>query len=130
VALCDLDFFKRVTDRLGHAVGDTVLKRVAGLLRDRCRGTDLVARYGGEEFCIVFADTDAAAAQRICETLREAVAAHAWHEVHAELAVTLSIGISDDPTLATHEQVLAAADRQLYRAKHEGKNRVCWRGNE
>jgi len=130
VALCDLDFFKRVNDRLGHATGDTVLQRVAAILRERCRGTDLVARYGGEEFCIVFAETDADAARRTCETLREAVAAHPWHEVHAELAVTLSIGVSDDPLLATHEQLLAAADRQLYRAKHEGKNRVCWRGNE
>jgi len=130
VALCDLDFFKRVNDRLGHATGDAVLRRVAAILRERCRATDLVARYGGEEFCIVFAETDAAAARRICETLREAVAAHPWRELHAELAVTLSIGISDDPQLATHEQLLAAADRQLYRAKHAGKNRVCWRGNE
>jgi diguanylate cyclase (GGDEF)-like protein len=130
VALCDLDFFKRVNDRLGHATGDVVLQRVATILRERCRGTDLVARYGGEEFCIVFAGTDADAARRTCETLREAVAAHPWREVHAELAVTLSIGVSDDPALATHEQLLAAADRQLYRAKHEGKNRVCWRGNE
>jgi diguanylate cyclase (GGDEF)-like protein len=130
VALCDLDFFKRVNDRLGHATGDTVLRRVAALLRERCRGTDLVARYGGEEFCIVFEGTDAERAHSTCEALREAVAAHPWREVHAELAVTLSIGISDDPDLATHEQLLAAADRQLYRAKHEGKNRVCWRGNE
>jgi len=130
VALCDLDFFKRVNDRLGHATGDEVLRRVAAILRERCRSTDLVARYGGEEFCIVFAETDAADAQRTCETLRAAVAAHPWHAVHPELAVTLSIGVSDDPLLTTHEQLLAAADRQLYRAKHEGKNRVCWRGNE
>ena len=130
VALCDLDFFKRVNDRLGHATGDTVLRRVADILRERCRSTDLVARYGGEEFCIVFEGSDAAAASRTCNALREAVASHAWRELHPELAVTLSIGISDDPALETHEQLLAAADRQLYRAKHEGKNRVCWRGND
>lgn len=130
VALCDLDFFKRINDRLGHATGDDVLRRVAAILRERCRSTDLVARYGGEEFCLVFEGTDAADAHRTCETLREAVAAYPWRALNPALSVTLSIGISDDPKLATHEQLLAAADRQLYRAKHEGKNRVCWRGNE
>ncbi len=130
VALCDLDFFKQVNDRFGHAVGDAVLKRVATILRERCRGTDLVARYGGEEFCLAFFDTDAESASRTCETLRLAVGAHDWATVHPELAVTLSIGIADDPQRKTHEQLLADADHQLYRAKHEGKNRVCWRGNE
>ena len=129
VALCDLDFFKCVNDRFGHATGDEVLRRVSAILREHCRSTDLVARYGGEEFCIAFVEADAAVAHRQCEALRQAVAGHDWTGVHPELAVTLSIGISDDPHLSTHEQLLAAADRHLYRAKHEGKNRVCWRGN-
>ena len=129
MALCDLDFFKRINDRFGHATGDEVLRRVGAILRERCRSTDLVARYGGEEFCLAFIETDAAAASRLCEELRAAVAAHDWRSVHPALAVTLSIGIADDPQLATHEQLLAAADRHLYRAKHEGKDRVCWHGN-
>ena len=129
VALCDLDFFKRVNDRFGHATGDEVLRRVSAILRERCRSTDLVARYGGEEFCIAFIEADAAAASPLCEQLRQAVAAHDWHSVHPALAVTMSIGIADDPQLTTHEQLLAAADRHLYRAKHEGKDRVCWHGN-
>jgi len=129
VALCDLDFFKRINDRFGHATGDEVLRHISALLRAHSRATDVVARYGGEEFCIVFIEADAAVASRLCDTLRAAVAAHDWAAVHPQLAVTLSIGIADDAHLATHEQLLAAADRHLYRAKHEGKNRVCWHGN-
>ena len=129
VALCDLDFFKRINDRFGHSTGDEVLRRVSAILRTHCRATDLVARYGGEEFCLVFIEADATVASRLCDVLRAAVEAHDWAAVHPQLAVTLSIGIADDAHLVTQEQLLAAADRHLYRAKHEGKNRVCWHGN-
>lgn len=129
VALCDLDFFKRINDRFGHATGDEMLRRVSAVMRAHCRATDVVARYGGEEFCIVFIEADAAVASRLCDTLRGAVAAHDWAAVHPQLAVMLSIGIADDAHLTTPEPLLAAADRHLYRAKHEGKNRVCWHGN-
>ena len=132
VAMGDLDFLKRINDRLGHATGDAVLRRVGAILRERCRSTDLVARYGGEEFCIVFLETDAALAAAACEALREAIATHDWPAVHPALAgamsVTLSIGLSDDLRLANHEQLLADADTHLYEAKHAGKNRVEWRG--
>ena len=123
-ALCDLDDFKRINDRFGHAVGDAVLKRVAAILRERCRATDLVARYGGEEFCIAFLETDAALAARSCEALRQAIAAHDWASVREGLVVTISIGVADTPV--SIERLLADADAQLYRAKHEGKDRVRW----
>jgi len=131
VAMCDLDFFKRINDRYGHAIGDEVLRRVAAILRERCRGTDLIARYGGEEFCIAFLEADAEHAARSCEALRAAVAAHDWAGVHPALEVTLSIGISDqrdqregpDP-----HKLLADADMHLYRAKRDGKNCVRWHG--
>ncbi len=128
VAMCDLDFFKRVNDRLGHTTGDEVLRRVGQILRERCRGTDLVARYGGEEFCIVFLQADASLAASACETLRTAIADHAWAEVHPTLSVTVSIGLSDNVQLADHERLLADADRHLYDAKHSGKNQVQWHG--
>ena len=129
VALCDLDFFKRINDRFGHSTGDEVLRRLSAILRAHCCGTAVVARYGGVEFCVAFIEADAAVASRLCDTLRCAVA-HDWTGVHPQFAVTLSIGIADDAHLDTHEQRLAAAGRYLYlyRAKHEGKNRVCWRG--
>jgi diguanylate cyclase (GGDEF)-like protein len=124
VALCDIDSFKRINDRFGHLCGDEVLRRVAAVLRRGCRPADLVARYGGEEFCIVFADADAQQAATLCESLRIAVAAQDWEAVAPGLAVTLSIGLSDDLSLPGHEPLLAAADTMLYEAKHRGKNQV------
>jgi diguanylate cyclase (GGDEF)-like protein len=128
VAMCDLDFFKRINDRFGHAIGDEVLRRVAAILRERCRSTDLIARYGGEEFCIAFLEADAEHAARSCEVLRAAVAAHDWRSVHPALEVTLSIGISDQREGLDAHALLADADMHLYRAKRDGKNCVRWHG--
>ena len=109
-----------------------MLRRLSAILRAHCCGTDVVARYGSEEFCVAFIEADAAVVSRLCDTLRCTVAAHDWTRVHPQVAVTLLIGIADNAHLDTHEQRLAAAARYLYRyryrAKHEGKNRVCWRG--
>jgi diguanylate cyclase (GGDEF)-like protein len=128
VAMCDLDFFKRINDRFGHAIGDEVLRRVAAILRERCRSTDLIARYGGEEFCIAFLEADAEHAARSCEALRAAVAAHEWAGVHPGLEVTLSVGISDQQDGLDAHALLADADMHLYRAKRDGKNCVRWEG--
>ncbi|MDH5339044.1 MAG: GGDEF domain-containing protein, partial [Rubrivivax sp.] len=119
-----------VNDRLSHAVGDSVLRGVAQLLRQSCRGSDLVARYGGEEFVVLMAETAAADALRTAEKLRCAVQAHDWARLHPGLpAVTISIGVGSwDPAAdseCTARDVLAAADRQLYLAKQGGKNRTC-----
>jgi len=127
VAMCDLDFFKRINDRFGHATGDEVLRRVATILRERCRSTDLIARYGGEEFCIAFLEADAEHAALSCEALRCAVAAHDWRGVHPALEVTLSIGISDQREGLDAHALLSDADMHLYRAKRDGKNCVRWR---
>jgi len=131
VAMCDLDFFKRINDRFGHAIGDEVLRRVAAILRERCRNTDLIARYGGEEFCIAFLEADAQHAAHTCEVLRAAVAAHDWRSVHPALEVTLSVGISDQRDgregFDAHA-LLCDADTHLYRAKRDGKNCVRWHG--
>lgn len=127
VAMCDIDFFKRINDRLGHAIGDEVLRHVAAMLRERCRATDIVARYGGEEFCIVFLEANATTAAIVCEDLRAAIEAYDWRRVHADLTLTLSIGIADEiEQIDHHERLLVAADRCLYAAKEQGKNRVCW----
>jgi len=130
LAMIDIDDFKAVNDRLSHAVGDSVLRGVAQLLRHSCRGSDLVARYGGEEFVVLMAETAAADALRTAEKLRRAVQAHDWASLHPGLpAVTISIGVGSwDPAAdseCTARDVLAAADRQLYLAKQGGKNRTC-----
>ncbi|MEO8506435.1 MAG: diguanylate cyclase [Betaproteobacteria bacterium] len=124
VAMADLDHFKTVNDRFSHAVGDAVLRAIAKLLSAQVRHTDLVARFGGEEFVIVLVETDAAAALRVCEKLRAAVANHAWTAIHPALALTVSIGVCSDTSLPAHERMLAIADRNLYSAKAAGRNRV------
>ena len=94
VAICDIDSFKNVNDRLSHAVGDRTLQRLAQLIRANTREVDTAARYGGEEFVIVFAETPKAEAVRVCRALCELVEGHAWHELHPDLRVTLSIGVA------------------------------------
>lgn len=124
VAIVDIDRFKRVNDRYSHAVGDAALKELARLLSAQVRHTDLVARFGGEEFVIVLVETPAAAAEIACEKIRVAVATHDWTHIHPRLALTISIGFCADTSLPGCERMLAVADRNLYIAKAQGRNRV------
>lgn len=125
LAVADLDHFKIVNDRLGHAVGDEVLRQSAALMRQLCRSTDLVARIGGEEFALILPGMAHEAAIDFCESLRYAVESYNWRALHPELAVTLSIGLSQWNGSAGISELLQAADAQLYRAKHAGRNRVA-----
>jgi diguanylate cyclase (GGDEF)-like protein len=125
VAVADLDRFKVVNDRLGHPVGDEVLRQSATLMRRLCRETDVVARIGGEEFALILPGTEREAALEFCERLRQTVDSHDWHTLHANLHVTLSIGIAQWNGSGGVAELLQAADTQLYRAKHSGRNRVA-----
>ncbi len=124
LAVLDIDHFKSINDRWGHVLGDEVLRQVAQFLRGHCRSTDLVARYGGEEFCVIYVESDLASAQTAVLALCQAVREHAWQSLVPELQVRLSAGIalreSDETALA----LLQRADRALYRAKAEGRDRV------
>jgi diguanylate cyclase (GGDEF)-like protein len=126
VALLDLDSFKEVNDRFGHLVGDEVLRVVAGLLRDDTRAADLPARYGGEEFAVIFPDTSLSAATRAAQHVCERVRSHPWSGIHPDLAITVSVGVANAADAPDVETLLAAADRNLYLAKHAGKDRVRW----
>jgi diguanylate cyclase (GGDEF)-like protein len=125
VAVADLDHFKIINDRLGHAVGDDVLRKTAALMRRLCRSTDLVARIGGEEFALILPGMTREAAVTFCESLRRAMETHDWRALHPKLAVTLSIGLSQWNRSVGVAELLQAADAQLYRAKHAGRNRVA-----
>jgi diguanylate cyclase (GGDEF)-like protein len=122
VLMGDLDHFKRVNDRQGHHVGDAVLREIAGVLRSNVRTLDYIYRYGGEEFVILLPRTDEARALAVAERVRRVIAA----ANPAGLEMTMSIGVSvAGRQRIEFDDLLIAADRALYRAKVEGRNRVC-----
>ena len=124
--VADIDYFKSVNDTYGHDVGDHVLREFARRFRRNTRGIDLACRLGGEEFVIIMPDTDLARAIQVGERLRATIAADPFSIAsNKELRVTASVGIStlenrDD----TPETLFKRADRALYSAKREGRNRV------
>lgn len=125
VAIADLDSFKLVNDKLGHAIGDETLRRSAALMRSQCRDTDVIARIGGDEFALLFPAIDLKDAAELCENLRSAIAGHPWQEVHPNLRVSVSIGVTQWDGTTEVEDLLEAADSQLYIAKLSGRNRVA-----
>jgi diguanylate cyclase (GGDEF)-like protein len=125
IAVGDLDHFKVINDRLGHAVGDKVLNAVAALMRGECRPTDLVARIGGEEFAMILPGLSQEQGLEFCERLRACVERHNWRHVQPDLNVTLSIGLAQWDGSAEVPELLQAADIQLYRAKRAGRNQVA-----
>jgi diguanylate cyclase (GGDEF)-like protein len=124
VMIADLDYFKSINDGFSHAVGDEVLRQVAGLLEEGTRKSDVLARYGGEEFVVAFSESALEQTIQRCEALRLSIETHPWHEVHPELRVTISIGVSDTVDLGSVEKMLAQGDERLYVAKDNGRNRV------
>lgn len=153
LAMVDVDHFKKVNDTHGHDVGDDVLKLVASQL-SRSRGGGTCFRYGGEEFCVLFARRSAADCVDALEHMRESVAGYeitlrdksqrprravdgakrrsskprgAVKVSPNNLSVTVSIGVAEkNEALRSPEEVIAAADQQLYNAKKKGRNRVCY----
>lgn len=124
VAMVDIDHFKAVNDTYGHAAGDQVIARVTHLLRNRLRRTDIVGRYGGEEFAAVMPNTDAAAARSVLEQLRDAAEKLEHRADGRAFRVTFSAGLSCYPAITDAAALIEAADRALYRAKAQGRNRV------
>jgi diguanylate cyclase (GGDEF)-like protein len=124
IAIVDLDHFKQINDRLSHAVGDEVLKRVAQRLKADSRGFDVVARWGGEEFALLLPETTLAAATATCERLRESLMALDLRDIDPSLRLTASFGVAEAAGADTHHRLLHHADQALYRAKAKGRNRV------
>lgn len=125
VLIIDIDHFKRINDTHGHAAGDAVLQAVAQLLLRHMRPQDLAYRIGGEEFLLVLGGTPLGAAMERAHTLREAVEGLRVRSGPGELAVTLSCGVAAFPLHSDEPQdLLDCADRALYEAKKQGRNRV------
>jgi diguanylate cyclase (GGDEF)-like protein len=123
LVLFDLDRFKRINDRCGHQVGDAVLRGTAHVIHERVRETDLAARIGGEEFAVILAGTDLEGALAFAEDLRNDIAEHVRVE-RVEWPVTASFGVAASHEECVVDDLIAAADRALYRAKAGGRNTV------
>ncbi len=127
--MCDVDHFKQYNDLYGHPAGDACLREIGRLLKDCARRpADLAARYGGEEFALILPDTDSEGAGRVARLLGQQLEALALrHEGSDHGRVTLSIGVASSlprRDAGSTEDLVAAADRALYRAKHAGRNQV------
>jgi diguanylate cyclase (GGDEF)-like protein len=125
VALIDVDYFKQINDRCGHAAGDVVLANIAKVLAKNCRGKQLVGRQGGEEFVALFHDATLQEARVAAERLRSAVE-QTRHEIDGKtVATTISVGVAAlQPSDKTFDDLLRRADRALYAAKSAGRNCV------
>jgi diguanylate cyclase (GGDEF)-like protein len=123
--MLDLDHFKSINDRFGHAIGDEVLRTFAEVARSSMRGSDIIGRLGGEEFAVIVAEPMELAA-RIAERLRAAFEEAGVTVGGHAIGATVSIGAATSyEPLADIGPLLARADAALYRAKHDGRNRLC-----
>lgn len=127
LVFADIDKFKRFNDNYGHSAGDSVLAGIAALMTKSARAGDVVTRYGGEEFVLLLTDTNRNQAKQAAERVRVLVEGlRLEHDGQALPRVSASFGVACFPDdAATPEEVLAMADRMLYRAKRAGRNRVC-----
>ncbi len=124
LAVCDIDHFKSVNDRFGHAVGDRVLKAIADALRQACAG-HLVARYGGEEFAVLFAGVDIDGAQRTLDAARARVATKRYRIRESDMPlgeITFSAGLTRATGEDSYQTLFQRADALLYAAKSAGRN--------
>jgi two-component system cell cycle response regulator len=128
VVMLDLDYFRHINDRHGFASGDVVLRRVAEVITDQLRTEDVLARYGGEEFLILLRGIPDSGANALAERVRLAVQNTQLHIGRVTLRVTISGGCASlsDCASPTKEDLIAQVDERLYRAKHLGRNQICW----
>jgi diguanylate cyclase (GGDEF)-like protein len=129
VVLLDFDYFKKINDNFGHSGGDLCLQEVSRIVQNICRENDLFARIGGEEFAIALLDTTIVEAEKIAELMREKVAQHLVvyedNNKKYQFSCTLSFGIaSKSGQLGSLKSLMVDADKALYTAKNEGRNRV------
>ncbi len=121
ILLLDIDFFKRINDRFGHAVGDEAIKALVEVISSNIRSVDTLCRYGGEEFVVLLSETDAASAMTVAEKLRALVE---WSRALPEGSLTISVGVCDVAEADDVDHWLNLADGALYLAKRNGRNRV------
>jgi diguanylate cyclase (GGDEF)-like protein len=122
ILLLDIDHFKRINDRLGHASGDIVLKKLVSLINQHTRKTDQLFRMGGEEFLLLHPETGVAEAMVVAENLRRAIEHAGWLADYPH--VTISVGVSQRALDEKTDDWIKKNDDALYRAKRSGRNNV------
>lgn len=124
--MIDVDHFKTFNDQHGHLMGDQILREAGKLIQESTREIDVAGRFGGEEFCVILPDTDRAGARYAAERIRQAVEASSIKAYDAEVKITVSLGVATYPEDGAQiEELIDKADWALYRAKREGRNRIC-----
>jgi diguanylate cyclase (GGDEF)-like protein len=126
IGMCDIDHFKQINDTYGHLTGDEVLCALAQILRDGVRDYDCVGRIGGEEFLVIAPTKAGVDCSALFERLCRRVAESSIKTRSGLLSVTISIGVACAKVGRTEDEILAAADAALYRAKAQGRNRVVY----
>lgn len=123
--IIDADRFKSINDDFGHPAGDALLQGVAKIIQRECRQTDLACRYGGEEFAVIMPDTTSEDAAIVAERVRSAIERADWPR-HPQRAVSVSVGVAgcEGAPRISADTWIDTVDRNLYRAKREGRNRV------
>jgi diguanylate cyclase (GGDEF)-like protein len=126
LSIIDIDFFKKINDTYGHAVGDEVLKDVSKIFQQSIRATDLAARYGGEEFTVMMPETELDDALTFAEKIRTIVESTPFPTSAGPIRATVSVGVAAVPHTRIHaaKEMIVAADKALYRAKKNGRNQV------
>ncbi len=124
LAIIDIDYFKKINDEYGHLCGDYILKEIAFIIKDNFRQTDTLFRYGGEEFAVILTETSAQNAPVPLERLRKRIEKNVFKFDGQSLNITVSIGVSSKTDFENPDGMFADADKALYEAKNDGRNRV------
>jgi len=125
ILMLDIDHFKRYNDTLGHLAGDEILRKLGALFKASIRSCDCASRYGGEEFLIMLPETDSTVAAITAERIRSKVSRKAFGDKRKKVSVTISMGVAVFPRDGDEpESLIACADKALYEAKENGRNRV------
>jgi len=124
--LFDIDYFKKFNDNYGHQTGDVVLSTLGRVIEEAIRDSDFAARYGGEEFAVILYHADQPAAVHVAERLRQMVEDREIHDKDKMLHVTISVGVATFPheEIRDSKKLIECADKALYKAKENGRNRV------
>ena len=129
VIMIDIDHFKLINDRFGHAAGDKVLIQFVERVQKKLRNSDVLARYGGEEFSILLPQTGLEQARQAAERIREEIAYQPFSTGEAETYITISLGVAENTDdVADLDELIDRSDKAMYEAKQFGRNRVrIWR---